>query len=98
MIKNQYQYFIEDVDTGLWYYNVLKMPQGNTVHTEIYYPKEAYWTNNPLDALMYDDKQLMEDVLKNMFKSGNLNIMTEVYGVYKNLKVTEHEFVYPNTL
>lgn len=90
---SKYKYFIEDLDTGEWYYNVMRLPQGHTAHTTIYYPKERYWTNNPEEALQFDDKVLIKNILDAMLKEENSNLMTDTYGIFKRLAITEHEFV-----
>ncbi len=93
MENDKYFYFIEEIGTGLWLKNITRMPQGNTPHTTIYYKNEDYWTRNPQDALMSVSKQLMEETLENLIKNESSFMMTDKYGIYKNVKITEHEFV-----
>ena len=90
-----YKYFIEDVDTGLWYRNtILEEP---TVHTygEGYDKPEVteYWTNDPHQALsLFKDKEDAELWLAELLDKKYFWFQ-KADRTMKNLKITEHEFV-----
>jgi len=91
---NQIVYFIEDLDTHEWYYNTLRLRFAHTTAEEQYsYPKEQYWTKDPLCAMSCDSKEIMGQILDGMITRKDCNIMTDKYGEFKRLEITEHEFV-----
>jgi hypothetical protein len=91
---NQIVYFIEDLDTHEWYYNTLRLRFAHTTAEEQYsYPKEQYWTKDPLCAMSCDNKEIMQQILDGMITRKDSNIMTDKYGEFKRLEITEHEFV-----
>ena len=93
--ETKYKYFIEDIDTGLWYRStILEEP---TVHTYgVGYDKPEvteYWTNDPHQALsVFKDKEDAELWLAELMDRRYYWFQNTDYTM-KNLKVTEHEFV-----
>lgn len=98
-------YFIEDLDTGLWYRNVLlmKLPSVHTFGKGWDCPDplpDEYWTNDPEQAFNLKHPTEMIDFMnKGLKRVGNRGQFTNWVnfsngsGRAKQLVVTEHIFI-----
>lgn len=104
-MENKYKYFIEDLDTNLWYRNAmtLKLPSVHTFGKGWDCPDplpSEWWTNDPHLALQFDKAdEAIEFMNKGLKRVGSLGQFTETVnfsnglGMAKQLVITEHEFV-----
>ena len=87
----KYKYFIEDIDTGLWFKDILQV---NLFDENVFesLSQEDEWTNDPHKAFYaFNSKEAAEEFLADGIKSNLVSFLN--HGVNRNLIVTEHEFV-----
>lgn len=95
-------YFIEDMDTHLWYKDYLVMnPNGFEMNQpEPYFSKPEYWTNNPHEAMKFIFHDMAVDFLnQGLERVGMGGKYTKNYQFtdenqrVRQLEVTEHQFI-----